>query len=257
MTSINKFNSTINGTRGLAVLSVLLFHLEISLFKGGFIGVDVFFVISGYLISSSIIPQIENKKFSFTEYFERRFKRILPSYFLVIVISFILISIIFIDTHYKYSLKETFYSLLFFQNFYYWDQAGYFGLENLYKPLLNTWSLAIELQFYFLFPFLFILLRKKIIFLIILSLILSIIYSDRNFSYFIIPTRFFEFGIGILCFLIQRVRKEQNITFFSNSLFIFGIFFIIFSIFYLDGEKTFPGFNALLPCLSTGIIIYY
>ena len=257
MTSINKFNSTINGTRGLAVLSVLLFHLEISLFKGGFIGVDVFFVISGYLISSSIIPQIENKKFSFTEYFERRFKRILPSYFLVIFISFILISIIFIDTHYKYSLKETFYSLLFVQNFYYWNQAGYFGLENLYKPLLNTWSLAIELQFYFFFPFLFILLRKKIIFLIILSLILSIIYSDRNFSYFIIPTRFFEFGIGILCFLIQRVRKEQNITFFSNSLFIFGIFFIIFSIFYLDGEKTFPGFHALLPCFGAGIVIYY
>ena len=257
MNNINNFNSTINGTRGLAILSVLLFHLEFSIFKGGFVGVDVFFVISGYLISTSVIPKIESKKFSFREYFERRFKRILPSYFLVIVISFILISIIFINTHYKYSLKETFYSLLFFQNFYYWDQSGYFGLENLYKPLLNTWSLAIELQFYFFFPFLFILMRKKIIFLIILSLLLSIIYSDRNFSYFIIPTRFFEFGIGILCFLIQRIKKEQSTTIISNSFFIFGILFIIFSIFYLDSEKTFPGLNALFPCLGAGMVIYY
>jgi len=257
MNNINNFNSTINGTRGFAVLSVLLFHLEVHLFKGGFIGVDVFFVISGYLISSSIIPQIENNKFSFKEYFERRFRRILPSYLLVLFTSLMIISAIFIKTHYEYSVKEIFYSLFFYQNFYYWDQAGYFGLENLYKPLLNTWSLAIELQFYFFFPFLFILLKKKIIFLIILSLFLSIIYLDRNFSYFIIPTRFFEFGIGILCFLIQRYKKENKTNILYNFLFMFGIISIIFSIVYLDGEKAFPGFYALIPCLGAGFIIYY
>ena len=256
MNHIKNFNSTINGTRGIAVLSVLLFHIEVSLFKGGFIGVDIFFVISGYLISRSIIPHIENNKFSFRKYFERRCKRILPSYLLILIFSFIIISSIFINTHYNYSVKEIFHALFFIQNFYYWDQAGYFGLENLYKPLLNTWSLAIEIQFYFFFPFLFILLRKKIIFLITLSLFLSIIYMDRNFSYFLIPTRFFEFGIGILFFLIQRARENHYKYYFSNFFFILGVFFIIFSAIYLDGEKSFPGFYALLPCLGTGLIIY-
>ena len=161
MSSINKFNTTINGTRGIAVLSVLFFHLEFFLFKGGFIGVDIFFVISGYLISQKIIPEIQNLKFSFKEYFIRRLKRILPSYFFVISISFILILILFIDTHYEYSLKEILYSLFFLQNFYYWDLSGYFGLENLYKPLLNTWSLGVELQFYFFFSFFIYVVKKK------------------------------------------------------------------------------------------------
>jgi len=191
MSTINKFNKTINGTRGLAVLSVLFFHLEFFFFNGGFVGVDIFFVISGYLISKKIIPEIQNSNFFFKEYFIRRLKRILPIYFLVIIFSFLLIIILFIDTHYEYSLKEILYSLFFLQNFYYWDLSGYFGLENLYKPLLNTWSLGIEMQFYFFFPLIFILLKRKIIILIIISFLLSVFYVDRNFSYFVLPTLFF------------------------------------------------------------------
>ena len=255
MSSINKFNTTINGTRGIAVLSVLFFHLEFFLFKGGFIGVDIFFVISGYLISQKIIPEIENLKFSFKEYFIRRLKRILPSYFFVIIISFILIYILFIDTHFEYSLKEILYSFFFLQNFYYWDLSGYFGLENLYKPLLNTWSLGVELQFYFFFPFLFMLLKRKIVILIIISFFLSTLYADRNFSYFVLPTRFFEFGIGILLFLFFQKRKKNKNNLFSEIFFIFGMIFIIISIFYLDANKPFPGFYALIPCFGTAMLI--
>ena len=156
----SNYNLTISGLRGFAVLIVLFFHLEFFFFKGGFVGVDIFFVISGYLISVSIVKDIENKKFSFKKYFERRFKRILPSYIAVLLISYLLINFIFIEKHLNYSINEILYSLVFLQNFYYWDQAGYFGLGNLYKPLLNTWSLAIEFQFYLFFPFLFYILRK-------------------------------------------------------------------------------------------------
>jgi peptidoglycan/LPS O-acetylase OafA/YrhL len=255
MSSINKFNTTINGTRGVAVLCVLFFHLEFFLFKGGFVGVDIFFVISGYLISKKIITKIQSSNFLFKEYFIRRLKRILPSYIFVITISFILIIIIFIDTHYEYSIKEIFYSLFFLQNFYYWDLSGYFGLENLYKPLLNTWSLAVELQFYFFFPFLFMLLKRKIIILIIISLFFSVFYIDRNFSYFFLPTRFFEFGVGILLFLFYQKKNEIQKNLYSDFLFIFGISFLIISILYLDSNKPFPGFYALIPCLGTAMII--
>ena len=117
MSNKNKYNQTINSTRGLAVLLVLFFHLELTFFKGGFIGVDVFFVISGYLISKKIIPLIEESKFNFKEYILRRLKRILPSYLFVILITSIIISLIFVDTHYNYSIKEILYSQFFFQNF--------------------------------------------------------------------------------------------------------------------------------------------
>lgn len=256
MSTINKFNKTINGTRGLAVLSVLFFHLEFFFFNGGFVGVDIFFVISGYLISKKIIPEIQNSNFFFKEYFIRRLKRILPSYFLVIIFSFLLIIILFIDTHYEYSLKEILYSLFFLQNFYYWDLSGYFGLENLYKPLLNTWSLGIEMQFYFFFPLIFILLKRKIIILIIISFLLSVFYVDRNFSYFVLPTRFFEFGIGILLCLFNQKKNKYSNYFFFEVFFLCGISLIIFSIYYLNADKPFPGFYALIPCVGTAMIIY-
>ena len=250
-----KYNSTINGLRGLAVLSVFFFHLEFLFFQGGFVGVDIFFVISGYLISKSITPSIENKIFSLKEYLIRRIKRILPSYLLVIFISLILISLIFTDSHYKYSIKELLYAIFFFQNIYYWDQSGYFGLENLYKPLLNTWSLGVEVQFYLFFPFLFFIFRKKIIILIFISLLLSIFYVDRNFSYFILPTRFFEFGIGIALSFVEMSNKKNRYQILSNLFFLLGLFLIFFSILYLNADKSFPGFNALIPCTGAAILI--
>lgn len=256
MSHKNKYNQTINSTRGLAVLLVLFFHLELTFFKGGFIGVDVFFVISGYLISKKIIPLIEESKFNFKEYILRRLKRILPSYLFVIIITSIIISLIFVDTHYNYSIKEILYSQFFFQNFYYWDQSGYFGIEKLYKPLLNTWSLAVEVQFYILFPILYFLLKKKIIFLIIISLFLSFFYADKNITYFILPTRFYEFGIGIIVYLIEYRNKFKK-QYFSKSYFFFGILLIFFSILIMDENTQYPGVYALIPTLGTGFIIYY
>lgn len=255
MVNINKFNQIINGTRGVAVLLVLLFHLELVIFKGGFTGVDVFFVISGYLISSKIIPSIDNSSFKFNEYILRRLKRILPSYFFVIIASLIVILLLFVDIHKQYSLKEILFSLFFFQNFYYWDQSGYFGLEKLYKPLLNTWSLGIEVQFYLLFPLLYFILKKKIIILIILSFLLSYFYGDRNISYFILPTRFFEFGIGIIVYLILSKKKFKDKK-STNFFFLVGIILVFFSTIYIDQNKQFPGFYTLFPCIGTGLIIY-
>ena len=252
-----KFNSSINSLRGLSILSVLFYHLEFQIFKGGFVGVDIFFVISGYLISKSVIPKIQNNEFSFMEYLNRRLRRILPSYILIIFISFIIISLFFSDNHYYYSLKEIFYSFFFFQNFYYWDQSGYFGLENLYKQLLNTWSLSVEFQFYLFFPLIFWVFRKLIILPILLSLILSLIFLDRNFSYFLFITRFFEFGFGIIIFYLQKNKENKFLIKNYNYIFLLGLALIIFSILYLDGSKPFPGFYALGPCVGASLLIYF
>ena len=252
-----KYNLTINGLRGFAVLLVFFFHLEFSLFKGGFIGVDIFFVISGYLISNSILNQIDCNNFSFKKYFEKRLRRILPSFLVVLWISYLIINIIFIDEHLRFSLKEILYSLFFIQNFYYWDLSGYFGLENLYKPLLNTWSLGVEFQFYLLFPLFYFFFRKYIFILVILSLIISIFFAARNFAYFLIFTRFFEFGFGIFIFFLKKNKIFNQKLIINDFFFIIGILLVCFSILYLDMNKSFPGINALPVCFGSAIIIYF
>ena len=149
---ILKHRKEIDGLRAIAVIPVVFFHAGFNLFSGGYVGVDVFFVISGYLITSIIIKELNNNTFSLTNFYERRARRILPVLIFVIFISSI-ISFIFLTrselAEYFQSVKAT---LLFYSNFYFWKTSPYFISESELKPLLHTWSLSIEEQFYIIFP---------------------------------------------------------------------------------------------------------
>ena len=168
-----KYRPEIDGLRALAVVPVILFHTESKLFSGGFLGVDVFFVISGYLITTILIEDIDKKRFSLLKFYERRARRILPALFFIIIIS-TLFAVVFMSTYDFLSFKNSALATLFFiSNIYFWLNTGYFDPSSEETPLLHTWSLAVEEQYYLLFPIFLIITcrfgKNRLFWIIILS----------------------------------------------------------------------------------------
>ena len=194
--TIVNYRPEIDGLRAVAVLPVIFFHAGIGIFSGGYVGVDVFFVISGYLITTIILADLDSKNFSITNFYERRARRILPVLFFIVLccVPFALYSLL-PDTLVKFG-----HSLIavptFSSNFLFWSERGYFGTASELKPLVHTWSLAVEEQFYLLFPLALIVLSKFtrkwtgifILFTITLSLGLSWYLTRLHFeSAFYLP----------------------------------------------------------------------
>jgi peptidoglycan/LPS O-acetylase OafA/YrhL len=216
MNSINKnvyHRYDIQGLRGLAILSVILFHFFPKFFPMGYLGVDLFFVISGFLITSIISKKLEEKKFSFKLFFIKRVYRIIiPILFILLffgIISFLILLPKDLNTFWNSALS----TLLFVPNIFFWITGGYFGTSNEYKPLLHLWSIGLELQFYFLFPFILVFIFKnfnnKKIFLFLALLIIFFIINlftiNTNFSFFNLPGRMWEFFIGSFFFLLPKI----------------------------------------------------
>ncbi len=257
------FNYNINGSRGLAVFLVFLFHLNLNYFNGGYVGVDIFFVISGYVISQSLLKIYEVKKNFFETsklFFRKRILRIVPAIIVLTLVMVFFFKIIFIEKHYISFLKSIFYSNVFLSNFFFWNESGYFGLENLFKPLLHTWSLSVEIQVYLVLPLLlFFLLRKKfilfvtsILIIIFLSIFLGEVFINRPFVYFFPFFRFHEFLFGALIFYYLNFVSKKKVNYFYSYI---GIVIIIFSSLYLNESSNFPGINSLLPIMGILLII--
>lgn len=266
MSKTTNYRPEIDGLRALAVMPVLFFHAGFSLFSGGYIGVDIFFVISGYLIANIIQREISQNRFSIVNFYERRARRILPA--------LLFISLACIPFAYfwmlPFEIKEFFNSLisinLFLSNFYFWRANEYFSAAAELKPLLHTWSLSVEEQFYVFFP-VFLLLLNKFKHSIILFAVISITllsfalaeYAAAHYptaNFYLLPTRLWELGIGaILALSASFWIKTKPLTAQIGS--IIGITGIIFSIFYFDNTTPFPGRWALIPVLSTALIIVF
>ena len=258
-----KYRPEIDGLRAIAVLPVILFHAGFTFIGGGFIGVDVFFVISGYLITSIIIEDLENNKFSLWSFYERRARRILPALFLVIYVC-IPFAWIWMSQAQLKDFSQSLIAVSFFvSNFLFWRESGYFDTVVEEKPLLHTWSLAVEEQFYIVFPILLIFLwgfgkRKTFWFIMILSAI-SLLISQlgwRNFevaNFYLAPSRAWELFSGSMSAFILKKRGNQNNNFFSIS----GLVAIIFSFLYFNKSTPFPSIYTLIPVLGTVLIIIY
>ncbi|MGV8933476.1 MAG: acyltransferase family protein [Gallionellaceae bacterium] len=262
-----KYRADIDGLRAIAVLSVVGYHAFPYWVKGGFIGVDIFFVISGFLISTIIFGGLETNRFSFQEFYSRRIKRIFPALLVVLICCIAFGWFALLADEYKQLGKHIAAGAGFVSNMVLWNESGYFDNSAETKPLLHLWSLGIEEQFYIIWPMLLWLAwRKKFNFLLITSAIAAITFtlniinigSDPISTFYLPQTRFWELLIGsCLAYVVlykqgilQRFKSTNgNLQSFLGSL------LLIVGILFINNEREFPGWWALLPTLGAASII--
>ncbi|WP_413514676.1 acyltransferase family protein [Serratia proteamaculans] len=256
------FRLDINGLRAYAVILVLLYHFGFLAFKGGFLGVDVFFVISGYLMTGIIASKLEAGNFSLLGFYSSRCKRIIPP---LLVMCFLLIIACYFVTppsEYRTLAKHVGSSLIFISNIVYFKESGYFDSGSIYKWLLHTWSLSVEWQFYLILPLILIAAAKiknnsiPIIMLVLAvsSLALAIIISRSNgsFAYFMLPTRAWEMLAGGLVYFASKNKTSTN-----KIIPTIGLAIIITTSMVIDSTTPWPGVATLIPIIATCLIIYH
>lgn len=262
----NQYRPDIDGLRAIAVLSVLLHHLSPTILPGGFVGVDIFFVISGYLITLQIYKEVCEKSFSVKNFYKRRINRIIPVLIAVISATFIAGMFLLAPVDLIKLGKSTIYAMLGLSNIFFWREYGnYFAGNSSEAPLLHTWSLGVEEQFYLIWPLIIILLSRLsrawmasvLLFLAICAVLVSEMGVNiaASASYYLLPSRIFELMIGgLLAFFVANKRSASQG--FAIFWFLIGILLILYSILSLDKSSSFPGLNAITPCLGAALIIW-
>jgi peptidoglycan/LPS O-acetylase OafA/YrhL len=259
-----KHRADIDGLRAIAVLAVVFFHTRLLPVPGGYAGVDVFFVISGYLITGLILQDIAKGRFSIASFYERRARRILPALFSVLLFSFLAAYRLLLpneDKNFGLSLLAT---VFFSSNMLFARQAGYFDGPSEMKPLLHTWSLAVEEQFYIFYPMVLLLasrfFRKRYAVVIASVFVLSLAMSIRRLAaqpaatFYLAPARAWELMLGGLLAMEVFPRWANRVWY--NLLAIAGLAFIGYSLFAFSASTPFPGANALFPCVGAALLIY-
>jgi peptidoglycan/LPS O-acetylase OafA/YrhL len=260
------YRREIDGLRALAVLPVILFHAGFHLFGGGYVGVDVFFVISGFLITSILLAEIDSGSFSILGFYERRARRILPALFVVMAVCLPFAWIWLMPDEMKSFADSLIAVSGFSSNILFWKESGYFETATELKPLLHTWSLAVEEQYYVFFPLLLMaamrLGRRWTLALLMLAALLSLavaqwgVKHNPNAAFYLLPTRGWELMIGaVIAFLPAQSAERPGLH--KQLLSLAGLALITGAIFLLDKQTPFPGVYALLPTIGAGLIIYF
>jgi len=259
-----KYRADIDGLRAVAVLAVIFFHAGVPGFSGGFVGVDVFFLISGFLITSIILKEIHARQFSIARFYERRIRRIFPALFPVIAFTLVVEAYLFDANAFKDFGQSITATTLFYSNILFWHESGYFAAPSIQKPLLHTWSLAVEEQFYIFFPLALVFINKylksRYLLWILIAITLSLGASVLGVCYFpqptfyLVPTRAWELLAGSI--LALEILPNLSTPLQRNILSITGLILIIFSIGFYSDATLFPGHNAIPPVLGTWLIIY-
>ncbi|MDB2574411.1 acyltransferase family protein [Planktomarina temperata] len=277
------YRSEIDGLRAFAVLSVVAFHAFPSWLKGGFIGVDVFFVISGFLITSHIFENLDKDRFSLSDFFGRRIRRIFPALILVVASSLAFGWFVLLADEYSQLGKHVASGMAFVSNFVFASEVGYFDTSSEFKPMLHLWSLAVEEQFYIFWPLLLLVawkLRQNLLIVCLVVLIISfcvnLIYVDSypTETFFWPFGRFWEMLVGSVLAWIMLYKSNTNLS--ANALYkgykysfsnilettnksgittLVGLSVLIFSIFPIDESLPFPSYTATFPVLGAVLII--
>ena len=262
----NHYRPDIDGLRCCAILPVVAYHAGVPGVSGGFVGVDIFFVISGFLITSLVRQQLLQNSFSLKEFFARRARRLFPALFSMMAISIALSWVLLLPAELEDFGESLATAAAFSSNILFWSEAGYFDGPSEFKPLLHTWSLAVEEHFYLLFPALLIALRKQSLLRVasligvalLISLALQMFYVNRSpdAAFFLSPNRFWELLIGALtAIFLERSSLPERIKPLGEILSIAGAACLLYSIFVFDESTIFPGTAALLPCVGTALLI--
>lgn len=246
------------------MVPVVLYHADVGAFSGGFTGVDVFFVISGFLITSIIAGEIAADKFSIVNFYERRIRRIFPALFAVLFVSCLLAIWLLLPSQFEIFGKSVAATALFASNILFWTETGYFAAPASANPLLHTWSLAVEEQFYLVFPILLLCLHRWfggrwilwLVLLMIASFALSLwgVVNKPSATFYLAPTRAWELLIGSLLALGAFPTMRNRLM--TEGLALLGIGLIAWGVFGLSAGDPFPGLNALFPCVGAALLIY-
>lgn len=257
------YRPDLDGLRAIAVVPVVLFHAGIDLFSGGYVGVDIFFVISGFLITSLILKDIRSNRFSLLQFYERRVRRIFPALFVVFAASAIVASLLMLPSELDNFGKSLFAATFFFSNYHFMFDSDYFSAAAETKPLLHMWSLAVEEQYYIFFPPLLFLairfLKKGSAVFFLALLLISLGYSDYlirvapSDAFYSLPARAWELLLGAMIALypLKAALNDRAANFFAVT----GFGAILFSVFYYSDTTPFPGLAAVVPCAGAALII--
>ena len=277
-----KYRADIDGLRAMAILPVIFFHAFPGFLPGGFVGVDIFFVISGFLISTIIFRELKQESFSFVEFYSRRVRRLFPALTLVLTATLTFGWFALDADEFKMLGKHVAASAGFIQNFILWDEVGYFDISSELKPLLHLWSLAIEEQFYLLFPLIVWLAWRKgftVLTLVIVIAAVSLasnlywVRSDPNGTFYFPYTRVWELMAGAILAAVAfnkqtYLSKTDNVgnalssemsgdsSLRKSMLSFAGLGLILLSVIFIDKTDNFPGWRAMIPVLGAVIIIY-
>jgi peptidoglycan/LPS O-acetylase OafA/YrhL len=258
-----QYRSEIDGLRAVAILPVIFYHAGFAFFSGGYIGVDVFFVISGFLITSIILSELTEGKFSSARFYERRARRILPALFMMLFICLPFAWLWMMPAQFKDFLQSLAGVVFFASNFIFWGESNYFASAAEEMPLLHTWSLAVEEQYYIIIPlFLGFLWRygravsfRAIVVLAICSFLLTYWISEKDAvaNFYLLPTRAWELLIGSICaFMLHNKERTPN-----SILAGLGLTLIILSVIFYDETIPFPSYYTLAPVIGTALIVLF
>jgi peptidoglycan/LPS O-acetylase OafA/YrhL len=260
-----RYRPDIDGLRAFAVMAVILFHAGLDAVPGGFVGVDIFFVISGYLITGLIVEKLRQGTFSFWDFYARRTRRIYPALF--VLIPFVLLFGYFILTPGEYDElgRSAIYSSAFLPNIYFWLNTGYFDQAAATMPLLHLWSIGVEEQFYLMWPVTLVVLWRFVKFgktatllaLIVVTILLAALcivwtHYDAKAAFYLPFTRLWEFTLGAMVLALPVIKRPRV----ADALSVAGLIAMIVAALTFDDSLAYPGYYALLPCLGTTAAIW-
>ncbi len=256
-----KYRAEIDGLRAVAVVPVILYHAGVPGVSGGFVGVDVFFVISGFLITGLILQAQDAGRFSLLTFYERRARRILPALFLVLAVTVVAGYSLIVPWEFPDFLRSLAATALFLSNVHFWENVGYFALAAEEQPLLHTWSLAVEEQFYVLFPLLLLIpMRRAALTVVIGALFVASLalsqwgsVHEPEVNFFFTPSRVWELMAGALCAIWQRARAPRPI----GAAALAGLAMILASVLFYDASIPFPSLYTLLPVVGTALVLLF